>query len=41
VRWLWQRLRARWVRFWIADDETSARMDQADRERRIREGRLP
>jgi hypothetical protein len=37
----WKRLRERVARAFIADDEMSERMDRADRERRVREGKMP
>ncbi len=37
----WKRLAKRVERALVADEETSAWMDQADREMRMREGRLP
>jgi hypothetical protein len=40
ARWL-RALRARIVNALVADEETSRIYDQADREQRIREGRLP
>lgn len=40
MSWL-RRLWERWCRFWVADEETSRRLDKAEQEWRMRQGKQP